>query len=139
MAMIFGRFSLMTDDLREAFFEISHVPKPGQNDDFESRIFAAAEQLYQAAASIEPAAHFSTLERAIKELAWEASEAGLLDAGGSQRASLRMLRFGLEVHPKPTDGPAGIVQKRPLILLSDGLSHIDRWKRAEKVSNERER
>ena len=139
MAMIFGRFSLMADDLREALLEISHIPRPGHDDDFESRIYLAAEQIYREAACIEPDAHFSTLERAVRELALEASEAGLLDANGGLRASYRMSSFGSVVHPKRADDSGGMVRKRPVIFLSDGISYIDRRKGSAKVKRARER
>jgi hypothetical protein len=135
MAMILGRFSQLADELREALLELSHKSLPGHQDEAMIRIHWGAEQLYRAAAEIEPDAHFSTLCRAVKELALEAAELGLLDSVGGARASHRMAGFGLKVHPKP-DGSQGA---RQVIFLRDSLPHIDRWKRSAKMKRERER
>ena len=134
MAMIFGRFTQMTADVREALFELSHEPTPSRGEDPMIRIRWGAEQLYRAAAEVEPDARFSTLCTAVKELAWEAAELGLLTDKGGPRANHRMKGFGLLVHPRPDGG-----QKRQIIFLRDGLAHIDRWKALAKLGRGHER
>jgi len=123
MALIFGRFANMSDELREAVLELSlnSLSISGDMEAVRNRIHDGAECLYRAAANKEPHAHFSTLVTAARELALEASELGLLDKQASARASDRMKMFGAAYNPSPSTG-----SKRKITYLGEGVVYIDR-------------